>query len=166
MSRPASVPRRKPSRGTLRLRTVRDTPPVAVSTPTYDEVKALFIDVQGLSREDREARLRTVAPALRTEVEALLSASSSLDDAFMEPVLHVTEILDADPLLGTTIGAFEVERVIGEGGMGRVYAASRADGAFEQTVALKVVKRGMDTEAVLRRFQAERRILARLHHPG
>ncbi|MEM0964409.1 MAG: serine/threonine-protein kinase, partial [Bacteroidota bacterium] len=55
---------------------------------------------------------------------------------------------------------------VGRGGMGTVYRAERSDGLFEQTVALKVVKRGMDTDAVLRRFEAERRILGRLEHPG
>ncbi|HIG74831.1 MAG TPA: serine/threonine protein kinase [Bacteroidetes bacterium] len=137
-----------------------------MSAPTYADVKALFVELEGLPREERAARLAAASPTLRAEVEALLDANSALDDGFMEPVLHMTDLMNDDPLLGTRIGAFRVERVIGEGGMGRVYAASRDDGAFEQTVALKVVKRGMDTEAVLRRFEAERRILARLRHPG
>ena len=137
-----------------------------MSAPTYADVKALFVELEGLPREERAARLAAASPTLRAEVEALLDANSALDDGFMEPVLHMTDLMNDDSLLGTRIGAFRVERVIGEGGMGRVYAASRDDGAFEQTVALKVVKRGMDTEAVLRRFEAERRILARLRHPG
>ncbi|MEM1055480.1 MAG: serine/threonine-protein kinase [Bacteroidota bacterium] len=137
-----------------------------MSAPSYDEVKSLFMDLQGLPREERTARLAEVPADVRSEVEAMLDANSALDDGFMEPVLNVHEAMQGDRLLGEVIGAFQVERVIGEGGMGRVYAASRADGAFEQEVALKVVKRGMDTDAVLRRFEAERRILARLRHPG
>ena len=54
----------------------------------------------------------------------------------------------------------------GRAGWATVYLAERADGAFEQTVALKLVKRGMDSDAVLRRFRPERQILARLDHPG
>src|SRR5690606_34558853 len=54
----------------------------------------------------------------------------------------------------------------GRGGMGTVYLAERADGAFEKEVALKLVKRGMDTDEVLRRFHRERQILAGLDHPG
>jgi murein DD-endopeptidase MepM/ murein hydrolase activator NlpD len=50
--------------------------------------------------------------------------------------------------------------------MGEVFLAERADGAFEQRVALKLVKRGMDSEEIVRRFERERQILARLEHPG
>ena len=50
--------------------------------------------------------------------------------------------------------------------MGAVYLAERADGQYEQRVALKVIKRGMDTEQVLARFRAERQILASLDHPN
>ncbi len=64
------------------------------------------------------------------------------------------------------LGAWRVVREIGRGGMGTVYLAERDDGQFEQRAAIKVIKRGMDTEAVLRRFYAERQILARLQHPN
>ena len=67
---------------------------------------------------------------------------------------------------GEQIGPYAVVRRLGTGGMGAVYLAERADGEFDQTVALKLVKRGMDTEAVLGRFRAERQILARLEHPN
>jgi serine/threonine protein kinase len=50
--------------------------------------------------------------------------------------------------------------------MGAVYLARRADGAFDKQVAIKLLKRGTDTDEVLRRFRAERRILARLEHPN
>lgn len=50
--------------------------------------------------------------------------------------------------------------------MGAVWLARRVDRRFEQQVAIKLLKRGTDTEEVLRRFQAERQILARLDHPG
>ncbi|HEY6939931.1 serine/threonine-protein kinase, partial [Dokdonella sp.] len=62
-------------------------------------------------------------------------------------------------------GAYRLLHPIGEGGMGVVWLGERGDGAFEQRVAVKVLKRGMDTHAILRRFLQERRILARLHHP-
>ena len=55
---------------------------------------------------------------------------------------------------------------IGRGGMGAVYLAERADGQYEQRVALKLIKRGMDTEQVLARFRSERQILASLDHPN
>src|SRR5215213_6124643 len=67
---------------------------------------------------------------------------------------------------GAQIGPYRLLGLLGRGGMGEVYRAERADGVFEQRVALKLVKRGMDSAEILRRFQRERQILARLNHPG
>src|SRR5690606_19179777 len=67
---------------------------------------------------------------------------------------------------GTLVGPYRVVGEAGRGGMGVVYRARRADGAFEKTVALKLVKRGMDTDEVLARFRRERQVLAGLDHPG
>ena len=97
---------------------------------------------------------------LRVQVDSLLS-SYLAEPNFLEGPTSLV-----DPLIGVRLGAWQIERRIGEGGMGRVYLAGRADGQFEQTAAIKVVKRGMDTEAIVRRFLAERRILAGLDHPG
>jgi eukaryotic-like serine/threonine-protein kinase len=63
------------------------------------------------------------------------------------------------------IGAFRVVREIGRGGIGRVFLADRADGEFEQRVAIKLIQDGTPP-GVLRRFLEERRILALLEHPG
>src|SRR5690349_193779 len=65
----------------------------------------------------------------------------------------------------TQIGPYRVLRRIGQGGMGAVYLAERDD-EFRQQVAIKLVKRGMDSEFVLRRFRNERQILAALNHPN
>jgi tetratricopeptide (TPR) repeat protein len=67
---------------------------------------------------------------------------------------------------GRRIGPWRLVREIGRGGMGVVYLAERADGQFEQRAALKLLKRGLDTEEILGRFLRERQILARLQHPG
>ncbi len=67
---------------------------------------------------------------------------------------------------GRRIGPYRILRRLGSGGMGAVFLAERADGQFEQRVALKLIKRGMDTEEILRRFRSERQILARLEHPS
>ena len=66
---------------------------------------------------------------------------------------------------GQRVGPYEILSVLGDGGMGIVYRARRCDNVFRKDVAIKVVKRGMDTTAVLRRFHQERRLLARLEHP-
>ena len=103
---------------------------------------------------------------LRAEVESLLSQTTSP----LEACAAGTRLPPNDPsppaLAGRRVGAWVLERELGRGGMGTVWLARRADGRFQQSVALKLLKRGTDTEEVLRRFRAERQILARLEHPN
>jgi serine/threonine protein kinase len=77
-----------------------------------------------------------------------------------------TEVLagSEERTAGTQIGNYRIIREIARGGMGTVFLAERED--FHQRVALKVIKRGMDTDAVLKRFVRERQILAELDHPN
>jgi eukaryotic-like serine/threonine-protein kinase len=67
---------------------------------------------------------------------------------------------------GVRVGPYRIVREIGRGGMGVVYLAERADGEFEQTVALKLVSTDGDTDAAQDLLRRERQILARLQHPG
>ena len=67
---------------------------------------------------------------------------------------------------GEIIGRYRIVGRIGRGGMATVYEAERADGVYEQRVALKVLRRGIDTEDLVRRFLAERQILSSLSHPN
>src|SRR6476619_4013483 len=69
-------------------------------------------------------------------------------------------------LIGRQIGVYRLEEEIGRGGMGAVYRAERIDGEFRQRVAIKLIKRGMDTDLILKRFRRERQILASLNHPN
>ena len=64
------------------------------------------------------------------------------------------------------IGSYRLLRKLGQGGMGTVYLAERADEEYRKRVALKIIKRGMDTDAILGRFRRERQILASLQHPN
>ena len=73
--------------------------------------------------------------------------------------------IDDDPLINTQVGKYKILRELGEGRMGWVYLATRADGSFRKLVALKIVRRGMDTDFILRRFRQERQVLALLNHP-
>lgn len=68
--------------------------------------------------------------------------------------------------LGQRLGNWTLVRAVGMGGMGEVFEARRADGQFEGRAAVKLLKRGMDSAAVLQRFALERQALARLNHPG
>ena len=106
--------------------------------------------------------------AVIDEIKALLAADE-LDAPELEIKLISGEIgapVDAEPATGQTFGPWRLLRPIGRGGMGEVYLAERWDGAYEQQVALKLLKRGMDTDSVLQRFLRERRILASLNHPN
>jgi non-specific serine/threonine protein kinase/serine/threonine-protein kinase len=69
-------------------------------------------------------------------------------------------------MVGRRIGPYQIVREIGHGGMGAVYLATRADDQYRKQVAIKLIRHGMDTDFVLRRFRTERQILAALDHPN
>lgn len=69
-------------------------------------------------------------------------------------------------MIGRRVGAYRLAEEVGRGGMGVVYRAERVDGEFAQTVAIKLIKRGMDTDQILKRFRRERQITAALNHPN
>ncbi|NNE69531.1 MAG: serine/threonine protein kinase [Rhodothermales bacterium] len=73
---------------------------------------------------------------------------------------------DEDSLSGSHVGPYKLIRPIGRGGMGQVYLAMRDDASYTRYVAVKVIRRGMDTDEILKRFRMERRILASLAHPN
>jgi WD40 repeat protein/serine/threonine protein kinase len=104
---------------------------------------------------------------LRREVESMVRHSGELIEDFAEDLNStVSATTDESSRAGERLGAYEIVREIGRGGMGAVYLARRVDGAYDQEVAIKFLKRGTDTDEVLRRFRAERQILARLEHPN
>ena len=67
---------------------------------------------------------------------------------------------------GYRVGSYQLEMRLGRGGMGTVWLATRHDEAFQKNVAIKLVKRGMDSGEILRRFRTERQVLANLDHPN
>ena len=110
---------------------------------------------------------------LRREVNSLLAAHAASDaflttsaESFASPFLVAAAAREPSDAPEALIGRYRLIEEIGRGGMGRVWLASRADGQFDQKVALKLVKRGMDTDEILARFLRERQILARLEHPN
>lgn len=151
----------------------------------WKKIEDIFQIAADLPPAEREAYLSTLqaneAP-LRIEVEKLLS---SLEDAagFIEsPVWTDSNFLNTaakkelstsleqngsgpDEMVGKTVGVYRLTKQIGRGGMGAVYLGKRADGEFRQIVAVKLIKRGMDTDFIVRRFRHERQILASFEHP-
>jgi len=110
-------------------------------------------------------------PGLRADFLGRECAGDAEMRAEVESLLHAYEraggFLETPPAAGPrAIGPYELLDELGRGGMGVVYRAVRRDQGFERNVALKLVKRGMDTDYILRRFEAERRILAGLEHPN
>ncbi len=104
--------------------------------------------------------------SLRAEVESLLEEEEEAEE-FIEQPFFVRHEEDVDGLPAERrIERYELVRRLGRGGMGIVYLARRADQEFEQRVALKVIKRGMDSEEIVARFRYERQILANLDHPN
>ncbi len=98
--------------------------------------------------------------ALRAEVEKLLA--NDKDDSFLEKRAAPTQSAGPAGSAPTLIGPYRVLSRLGEGGMGEVFLAERKD--IGQRVALKLIKLGMDTRAILARFEAERQALARMAH--
>jgi serine/threonine protein kinase len=136
----------------------------------WAQVKTIL--AQALERgtpEDRTAFLEESCEgdtALLHEIEALLARTTGPWEQCAENAPTFVSRENLPEMVGRRIGAYEIVREIGRGGMGAVYLARRADGEFEKEVAVKLLKRGTDTDEVLRRFRAERQILARLDHPN
>ena len=101
--------------------------------------------------------------ALRAEVEALLDADSATHTLLDRGAAHLLP----DEVPPAVLGDYRITGELGRGGMGVVYDAERADGSFEQRVAVKVVRdAGRSASRTAERFEQERRVLARLTHPG
>ncbi len=137
-----------------------------------EEIFQMALDL-GPAERDRYVSSACADPALKQEVRLLLAQHESAGDLLDEPLYDQTGMPaltafaneDVDPMIGRRLGAYRIEREIGRGGMGAVYEALRVDHEFNKRVAIKLVKRGMDTDFILRRFRKERQILAALDHP-
>src|SRR5438552_9549689 len=126
---------------------------------------------EALKETSFEKRTATLRECCGDDAELLHEAEKLLayDDTALEEFAQfaATRLRDNEcNRTGERIGAYVVVRELGRGGMGAVYVAQRADGQFEKRVRIKVLKRGTDTDEVLRRFRIERQILANLEHPN
>lgn len=129
----------------------------------WQKVKSIFNDVIDLDPEDQESFLASTGAdkEILAEVRQMLSAD---DESLIQhsPFSKLSE--EAANALPEKIGHYKVLREVGRGGMGIVYEAVRDDGEFSQRAAIKIIKRGMDSDDILRRFRNERQILAELQH--
>ena len=148
-----------------------------MSPEYWQRIDRLFDEALDLPPDERMAFLDGACDgdeALREEVEALLAACENATGFLDQPPISLAETAlspffempENDLAPGQTLGRYRIVEPIGRGGMGAVYLAERDDGHFHKRVALKVVKRGMDTDEIVGRFRYERQILARLEHEG
>ncbi len=142
------------------------------------EAADLFAELVELAPEERRARLPALEaadPELFRLVGGLLAADEAAGTFLEAGVAEYSPrlgALDGDPepeafdgAAGQAVGPYVLVSLLGRGGMGEVWVAERRDGQFEQRVALKLLRRGMDSEGIRRRFVQERQVLARLEHP-
>jgi WD40 repeat protein/predicted Ser/Thr protein kinase len=138
-------------------------------------VRALFGEAAELSPGERRAFLDAACladPDLRAEVEGLLAVDADLRAGGPEETFLKTPLLrppgpptnPATAALPPRIGRYRVLRLLGEGGMGAVYEAEQDNP--RRNVALKVIRAGLASQALLQRFAREAEILGRLHDPG
>jgi eukaryotic-like serine/threonine-protein kinase len=146
----------------------------------WTKIEELFLSAVELPAATRDSFLDSECGPdreLREEVSSLLhhggaepreSTEAELIDAELINAIHAgaASLVLAEPVAGRLLGPYRIERELGRGGMAMVYLGIRADGQFQQQVAIKLIKRGMDTVAVVGRLRRERRILAALDHPS
>jgi serine/threonine protein kinase len=103
---------------------------------------------------------------LRAEVESLLDSHQRAGSVFLKkPAFDIKESTPANRV-GRRVGVYRLIEKVGQGGMGEVYRAERADGQYDKQVAIKFVRAGYDTAAIVERFRNERQVLAALDHPN
>ena len=147
----------------------------------FDQLVEAKVEVQ----RARLSELAAEDPELARFVGELLAADRTEEEFIGAPLLVRAPIFVASALesgvprsdpegsggspataANETIGPYRLVRCLGEGGMGEVFLAERSDGEFEQRVAIKRIRAGLESQAIAERFLRERQILARLDHPG
>ena len=137
----------------------------------WHKVNELFYAALGRESSERQAFLVAAGAGdeeILREVESLLAAHQQVTSLTGKPVFQkAVRVLveeEARRIVGSRLGPYRIIREIGRGGMGAVYLARRDDDLYEKQVAIKLIKRGMDSDAILHRFLSERQILASLDH--
>src|SRR5450432_222627 len=139
----------------------------------WQQAKQLFNQALVRAPEEQAAFLSGACADdddLRREVESLLAAFYQADQFIETPAVHdLLKLVDShqhDTVAGRRVGQYEIIRKLGDGGMGAVYLAARADDQYQKQVAIKLIKFGFDNQFIVNRFLSERQILASLDHPN
>jgi serine/threonine protein kinase len=153
----------------------------------WAQIRQIFEGALERPEQDRAAYLRVVCAGddpLRQEVDTLLASHHGSGTFLEQPAADLSRALFSSGSLPTAThsypfaldtdeyqpgfraGPYQLQKPIGRGGMGSVWLANRYDHEFDHQVAVKLVKRGMDTQEILRRFRLERQLLAGLEHPN
>jgi eukaryotic-like serine/threonine-protein kinase len=153
--------------------------PSSFTPEDWSRVEAILDEVLELPPAERAGALDRACGGdaeLRARLDALIAADAGASEFLAAPAMEyaaglVQAAAAQEPAVdaehpGDLIGPYRLIREIGHGGMGRVFLADRADGQFEQQVALKLVRFGRTGGEILQRFLRERQILARLQHPN
>jgi tetratricopeptide (TPR) repeat protein len=138
----------------------------------WDQLSDLFAQAVECPPSERRLFLDRVCQgdeALKRELESLLACDTPdqpLVEIPADSVASCSDNRESDPdMAGRRIGPYRLISLIGHGGMGAVYLGVRDDDQYQKQVAVKLLKRGMDTDFMLSRFRQERQILANLEHP-
>ncbi|MEO8364690.1 MAG: serine/threonine-protein kinase [Pseudoxanthomonas sp.] len=122
----------------------------------------VLLELEPRARIAQLELLRAQDPAIAAELEQLLALEDDSGDFMDKPLLDKP----GQPQVNTLVGPYRMEVMLGEGGMGMVWLAARADGLYQRKVALKLLRPGLADPNLRLRFSREREILARLAHPN
>ncbi len=140
-----------------------------MSNIDWEKLQQLFHQAQRIPADEVDAFLDQACadqPKLKAEVLKLLNASHHDSADFTEQIAQTSQQIITQYHQGTRIGPYKIVKELGQGGMGSVYLAERADDQFDQQVAIKLISGSLKTDAIAERFIAERQILAGLKHPN
>ncbi|QWP77394.1 protein kinase [Lysobacter sp. K5869] len=121
-----------------------------------------LLELEPDARAERLRELGADDPSLAAELTELIGLEEGHEDFLSEPLVAPQQ---TGMRPGVEVGTYRLESLLGEGGMGQVWLASRADGLYQRRVALKLLRPGLTDINLRTRFTRERQILARLAHP-
>lgn len=137
--------------------------------PSIQEIERWYSEALSISQENRVQYLSSQLskqPALLNEVLTLITSGEDEQSLLTQLRNQLIENQETELKSIPSIDRYDLIEEIGRGGMAVVYRAVRKDGVFDHEVAVKVLKRGMDTDEIVRRFRRERNLLGRLKHPN